>query len=227
MQEQCFFVFGRGRQLFSGGFEKIPGGGKKIAGGLPPPGSDIPNSSWGGALMSPIAYFVGGKEGRIWFNIICFKIYQFWHNYLVVFVSPGIYPRICPGICYGLCPEIYPAEKYIKKFLVSRNFASDPTLRGGPDEYSGRPCTLIHSPPCKTPCRLFIHKLSFGPSGLHLLVWSELGRCPPFRPMRALTLPWSRAFSLVCEVALRLWNKERYSFIEFCVHNSREWCMLL
>ena len=39
--------------------------------------------------------------------------------------------------------------------------------------------------------------------GLHLLVWSELGRSPPFRRMRALTLPWSRAFSLVCEVALR------------------------
>jgi hypothetical protein len=37
-----FFVFGRGRQLFSGGFEKIPGGGRNFAGGLPPPGSDIP-----------------------------------------------------------------------------------------------------------------------------------------------------------------------------------------
>ena len=40
--------------------------------------------------------------------------------------------------------------------------------------------------------------------GLHLRVWSELGRSPPFRRMRALKLDckWSRAFSLVCEVAL-------------------------
>jgi hypothetical protein len=37
MQEQCFFVFGRGGQLFSGGFEKIPGGGRNFAGGGPRP----------------------------------------------------------------------------------------------------------------------------------------------------------------------------------------------
>jgi hypothetical protein len=50
-----FFVFGRGGQLFSSGFEKISGGGKKFAGGLPPPEYDIPKSSWGGGtLMSPV-----------------------------------------------------------------------------------------------------------------------------------------------------------------------------
>ena len=87
-------------------------------------------------------------------------------------------------------------------------FSSDPPLGGGPDANSGRPCTLIHSPPCRTPCRLFIHELSFGPLGLHLLVWSELGRSPPFQPMRALTLPWSRAFNLVCEVALSPKNNQ-------------------
>ena len=38
--------------------------------------------------------------------------------------------------------------------------------------------------------------------GLHLCVWNELGRSPPFRPMRALRLQWSFAFNLVCEVAL-------------------------
>ena len=48
MQEQCFFfVFGQGRQLFWGKFKKIPGGAKIFAGGLPPPESDIPKSSWG------------------------------------------------------------------------------------------------------------------------------------------------------------------------------------
>jgi hypothetical protein len=42
--------FGRGRRLFSGGFEKISCGGKNFAGGLPPPpprGSNIPISLWG------------------------------------------------------------------------------------------------------------------------------------------------------------------------------------
>ena len=107
----------------------------------------------------------------------------------MVYVSPKIYPRIC----YGICPAI--------KILKNQDLpelSSDPPFGGGPDANSGRPCTLIHSPPC----RLFIHELFFGPLGLHLLVWSELGRSPPFQPMRALTLPWSRAFILVCEVTL-------------------------
>jgi hypothetical protein len=43
-----FFFFRAGGQLFSGGFEKIPGGGKNFAEGLSPPGFDIPKSSWGG-----------------------------------------------------------------------------------------------------------------------------------------------------------------------------------
>jgi hypothetical protein len=37
-----FFVFGWDGQLFSGRFEKNPGGGRNLAGGLPPPGYDIP-----------------------------------------------------------------------------------------------------------------------------------------------------------------------------------------
>ena len=100
-------------------------------------------------------------------------------------------------------------RKKLKKSWSPGNFVR-PTLRGGPDENSGRPCILIHSPPCRTPCRLFIHKLFIGPLGLHLLVWSEVGQSPPFRPMRALTLPWPRAFSLVCEVALT-WIRWNYS----------------
>jgi hypothetical protein len=48
MQEQWFFVFEQGGQLFSGGFEKIPGVGRTFTGGLPLPGSDIPRSLWGG-----------------------------------------------------------------------------------------------------------------------------------------------------------------------------------
>jgi hypothetical protein len=52
MQEQSFFIFGRGGQLFSGGFEKIPGWGKNFAAGLPPPGSDTPHMLVGGVISS-------------------------------------------------------------------------------------------------------------------------------------------------------------------------------
>ena len=40
-----------------------------------------------------------------------------------------------------------------------------------------------------------IHEVFFAPLGLHLRVWSELGRSLPFGPMRALRLQWSWAFS--------------------------------
>ena len=64
--------------------------------------------------------------------------------------------------------------------------------------------TIKHdlSMPCMSPCRLYIH-LAFtylvGPSSV---VWSELGPAPPFLPMWVLEVYWSRALSLVCEVAL-------------------------
>ena len=57
--------------------------------------------------------------------------------------------------------------------------------------------------PCRNPCKLYIHlafNYSIGPSSV---VWSELGPAPPFPPMRVLEVQWSRALSLVCEVALR------------------------
>jgi hypothetical protein len=100
-------------------------------------------------------------------------------------------------------------------------FASGLPLGGGSDTNFGKPCTLIHNLPCRTPCGLFIHKLSFGPLGLHLLVWIELGQSPQFLLMRALTLQWSWAFSLVCEVALSIdmvlglyWPKYQLGYIK-------------
>ena len=51
-------------------------------------------------------------------------------------------------------------------------------------------------------CRIF-HDNSFGSLGLHLLLWSELGKWQPFRPMRDLRMQCSSVFNLVHEVALR------------------------
>ena len=89
-------------------------------------------------------------------------------------------------------------EKYEKKSRSPRICVRPTSLDGN----SGRPWNLMHSPSCRTLCRLFIHEVFFGPLGLHLCVWSEFGRSPPSRPMRAIRMQWSWAFSLVCEVAL-------------------------
>jgi hypothetical protein len=56
-------------------------------------------------------------------------------------------------------------------------------------------------------------------------VWSsELGPAPPFPPMRVLEVKWSRALSLVCEVALSLaWLRAQsahLSTIGLCQFNS-------
>ena len=98
------------------------------------------------------------------------------------------------------CLKICHAGKNIKKSHSLLEFAAGPP---GLDANSGRPWNLIHSLSCRTSCRLFIHEVFFGPLGLHLGVWSELGRSLPFWPMRTLRLQWSQAFSLVCEMALR------------------------
>ena len=70
-------------------------------------------------------------------------------------------------------------------------FALGLPLEDGSDINFSMSCTVIHYMPCRTPCRLFIHELFSEPLDLHLLVWSELGRSPPLRPIRALTLQWS------------------------------------
>ena len=121
-----------------------------------------------------------------------------WDSYLVVFVYPRIRPWNLP---WNVSWNVSCWENILKNNGLPK-FAEGLPLGGRPDVNSGRPWNLIHSPSCRTPCRLFIHEFFFGPLGLHLRVRSELGRSPPFRPMRALRSQWSWAFSLVCEVAL-------------------------
>ena len=75
-------------------------------------------------------------------------------------------------------------EKIIKKVMVSRNLR----WKNSCCKFRETIKLFIHSPPRNTPCRLFIHEVFFGPLGLHLRVWNEPGRSPPFRPMRALRL---------------------------------------
>ena len=98
----------------------------------------------------------------------------------------------------------------IKNWLIHGlpEFSSAPPLEGGLDGSFRWPWNLIRSPPSRTPCRLFIHEVFFGSLGLHLGVWSELGRSPPFWPMRALRLQWSWAFE-PSAVTTKLWEPKR------------------
>jgi hypothetical protein len=129
-----------------------------------------------------------------------------------VFVSLGIYFEICPAIY----PEICHAGKNIKKIMVSQNLCQAHLLEVWLDGNSGRPRNLIHSPPCRILCRLFIHEVFFEPLKPPPSCEVNLdGRSPPFRPMRALRLQWSRAFSLVCEVALSIEVLPLYVYMSY------------
>ena len=136
-------------------------------------------------VAGPLRILLAEKEGRIWFNVLCLKLYQFERiTWWCLSVLEYVLQSTCNLSCW-------------KK-----------TSHGLP-KFREKPWNLIHNPPCRIPCKLFIYEIFFGPLGLHLRVWSELGRwSPPFRPIRALRLQWSRAFSLVCEVALRLAAKQ-------------------
>ena len=74
--------------------------------------------------------------------------------------------------------------------------------------------------PYRTSRRLFNHEVFFGPLGIRLRVWSELGRSPPFQPMGALRFQWSWAFSLACEVALNQPKNNPAPFTKKLVSNN-------
>ena len=141
-----------------------------------------------GPCCGTIAYLLVKKEGTIWFTIICLKLYQFER---ITWLCLSILKCILESAMQSVMLEIQ------KKIHDLSKFSLDPLLA---IKNSRRPWNCIHSnPPCRTPCRLFIHEVLFGALSLHLRR-SALGRSPPFRPMRTLRLQWSRAFSLVCEV---------------------------
>ena len=181
-------------------------------------------------VVGPLHILLVEKEGRIWFNTTCLKLYQFNR---IIWWCLCVLESFPKSIMESPLKSILKcdARENIKKNHGLPEFSSGPPLGGGFEAKSGRPCTLVHNLPCRTPCRLFIHGLFFGPLGLHLLVWSELGRSPPFWPMRALTLPWSRAFSLVCEVAQSLSHDKTCHAnpqgpFHFCMHNHELRCLI-
>ena len=138
----------------------------------------------------PLHILLAEKEGRIWFNVICLKLYQFkritwWCLFVLEFVLE-------------FAPQYVMLGKIFEKIMVPENFRHAHLQEVGSGANFERPWNLIHSSPCRTPCRRFIHEVFFGPLGL------RLGRSPLFQPMRDVRLQWSRAFSLVWEVALSL-----------------------
>ena len=96
---------------------------------------------------------------------MCFKLYQFkritwWCMSILQFIIKYVMQSDVKFVLL---------EKIIKKNGLPL-FALSPPLGGGSNANFGRPCTLIHTLPRRTPCRLFIHELFFGPVDLHLLV---------------------------------------------------------
>ena len=80
---------------------------------------------------------------------------------------------------------------------------------GGFWKQSRWPWNMIHSMPCRNPCKLYIHLAFTCSIGRSSVVWS-LGLAPPFPPIRALLkVYWTRALSLVCEVALSVTKRSR------------------
>jgi hypothetical protein len=187
--------------------------------------SHMPSSivwSENGPFCGTIACFVGGKreerrgEERIWFNIICLKLYQFKIIICWCLSFFGIFPTICH--------ETYLAGNNIEKKSWCTGICVRPTSSRWAWCKFHRPCTLIHNLPCRPPCRFFIHEIFLGPLGLHLLVWNELGWSPPFRPMRALPLPRSGTFSLEYVVAPSIWRaKFRQKHTHCCCRCPSDW----
>ena len=89
-------------------------------------------------VAGPLHILLAEKEGRIWFNIICLKLYQFerttWWCLSVLESILRIY--------FGIYLEISLAEKYIKKIMVSRNLRQAHLLEVGLTKIPGDHETL-------------------------------------------------------------------------------------
>ena len=91
-------------------------------------------------MFITIAYFVGGRrvEDMVQYNMS--QTLPICENYLVVFVSPGIYSKICHEICHA--GKKIPTLKNYKKLLVSRNLCQAHLLEVGPTKFPGDHETL-------------------------------------------------------------------------------------
>ena len=108
-------------------------------------------------VVGPLHILLVEKEGRMWFNIICLKLYQFerttwWCLYVLEYALQSIL-----------------LDKYIKKIMVSWNFCQTHLLEVGLMKIPGDHETL--SIVCHVELHVdFIHEVFFGPLGLHLRV---------------------------------------------------------
>ena len=162
--------------------------------------------------------FCCGKRGEGLVQCNMSQTLSIQENYLVLFVYPGI--------CFEIYHVVCPTRKNIKKIMGSQNLRQAHLLEVG----------LMHIPVAhallSTTCHVGLHgdfsstNFFFGPLGLHLLVWSELGWSPSFRQMRALTLSWSGAFSLMCEVALKLMHMEEHLYLSYLFHRLLNICIM-
>jgi hypothetical protein len=92
-----------------------------------------------GPCCATIAYFVGRKEGRIWFNKICLKLYQFdIINWWCLSVLKSTLESLLDFSLQSVLKSNL-LENILKKNHGLPKFVSSPSLGGGHDENSERP----------------------------------------------------------------------------------------
>jgi hypothetical protein len=120
-----------------------------------------------GPCCGTIAYFVGGKRGRIWFNIMCLKLYQFKR---IIWWCLSVLESFMEVALQYVSKSIM-LEKILKKswspgiFVRPTSFPVDHT-----------PLSIVRHVGLHID---FSFTNFFGPLDLHPLVWSELGRSLP------------------------------------------------
>ena len=124
-----------------------------------------------------------GKKGE---NLVYYNMSQtlsIWDNNLMVFVLSWNTSWNLP------CNMFWNLSCWILKNKNSRSaeiFVRPTSKRWAWQKFRETMKDLIHSSPCRTPCRLSIHEVFFGPLGLHLVGEVNLDGLHPFHQWELL-----------------------------------------
>ena len=95
-------------------------------------------------VAGPLHILLGEIERMIWFDIICLKCNQF-----EMIDRVCLYLMIIWWCLYVLESFLQSIPKFVLVEIIVIKFRE-----------IMKPCYLIHNPPCRTSCRLFIHEVS-------------------------------------------------------------------
>src|ERR1700738_3989491 len=102
-------------------------------------------------VVGPLHILLTEKDGRVWFNIISLKLYQFKRNYLVVFVCPGIYRGVYIEFALHFVLKYVMLDFFYKKVIVYRNLCQAHLLEVGLTQIP------VDHAPLSTTCHVGLH----------------------------------------------------------------------